>query len=161
MVFLAMKIMLLKFLTIFQISSINLLINYKNNFKLEQNIHPRWSKNTYLTAFHKIQEYIKAGDCYQINLTQEFKANFTGSLLNKADELWNLTNAPYSGYLKLTEFELLSCSPELFIEFNVNKQIKTRPIKGTMPRYENKEQDLLSKQTLKILKRSSRKCDDR
>ncbi|PIL65895.1 aminodeoxychorismate synthase component I, partial [Acinetobacter baumannii] len=119
--------------------------NFKlNNFKLEQNIYPRWSKNTYLTVFHKIQEYIKAGDCYQINLTQEFKANFTGSLLNKADELWNLTNAPYSGYLKLTEFELLSCSPELFIEFNVDKQIKTRPIKGTMPRYENKEQDLLS-----------------
>ncbi|CAA0220997.1 p-aminobenzoate synthetase, partial [Acinetobacter baumannii] len=125
----------------------------KNNFKLEQNIHPRWSKNTYLTAFHKIQEYIKAGDCYQINLTQEFKANFTGSLLNKADELWNLTNAPYSGYLKLTEFELLSCSPELFIEFNVDKQIKTRPIKGTMPRYENKKQDLLSKQTLKNSKK--------
>ncbi len=149
-IFLAMKIMLLKFLTIFQISSINLLINYKKIiFKLEQNIHPRWSKNTYLTAFHKIQEYIKAGDCYQINLTQEFKANFTGSLLNKADELWNLTNAPYSGYLKLTEFELLSCSPELFTEFNVNKQIKTRPIKGTMPRYENKEQDLLSKTNFK------------
>ncbi|MFX9684426.1 aminodeoxychorismate synthase component I, partial [Acinetobacter baumannii] len=42
----------------------------KNNiFKLEENIHPRWNKNKYLTAFHKIQEYIKAGDCYQINLT--------------------------------------------------------------------------------------------
>ncbi|MGM7375580.1 chorismate-binding protein, partial [Acinetobacter baumannii] len=49
--------------------------------------------------------------------------------------------------------QLLSCSPELFIEFNVDKQIKTRPIKGTMPRYENKEQDLLSKQTLKNSKK--------
>jgi len=121
----------------------------KSNFKLEKVIQPRWTKNEYLTAFHNIQEYIKAGDCYQINLTQEFNTNFTGSLLNKAEELWNLTNAPYSGYLKLNEFELLSCSPELFIEFNINKQIKTRPIKGTMPRYENKEQDLQSKQTLK------------
>ncbi len=52
-------------------------------------------------------------------------------------------------YLKLNNFELLSCSPELFIEFSTDKQIKTRPIKGTMPRYENKEQDLISKQTLK------------
>lgn len=120
-----------------------------SNFKLEKVIQPRWTKNEYLTAFHNIREYIKAGDCYQINLTQEFNTNFTGSLLNKAEELWNLTNAPYSGYLKLNEFELLSCSPELFIEFNINKQIKTRPIKGTMPRYENKEQDLQSKQTLK------------
>ncbi|WP_404226740.1 anthranilate synthase component I family protein [Acinetobacter nosocomialis] len=126
----------------------------KNNiFKLQENIHPRWNKNKYLTAFHKIQEYIKAGDCYQINLTQEFSANFTGSLLNKAEELWNLTNAPYAGYLKLENFELLSCSPELFIEFDVDKQIKTRPIKGTMPRFKNEEQDLLSKQTLKNSKK--------
>ncbi|MGE8600699.1 MAG: anthranilate synthase component I family protein [Acinetobacter calcoaceticus] len=123
--------------------------NSKNTFKLKNAIQPRWSKEQYFEAFNKIQEYIKAGDCYQINLTQEFKANFTGSLLNKAEDLWNLTNAPYAGYLKLDQFELLSCSPELFIEFNQNKQIKTRPIKGTMPRYEDIEKDFISKQTLK------------
>lgn len=123
--------------------------NSKNTFKLKNAIQPRWSKEQYFEAFYKIQEYIKAGDCYQINLTQEFKANFIGSLLNKAEDLWNLTNAPYAGYLKLDQFELLSCSPELFIEFNQNKQIKTRPIKGTMPRYENIERDFISKQTLK------------
>ena len=123
--------------------------NSKNTFELKTTIQPRWSKKQYFDAFYKIQEYIKAGDCYQINLTQEFKAKFSGSLLNKAKDLWQLTNAPYAGYLKLDDFELLSCSPELFIEFNQNKQIKTRPIKGTMPRYENAEKDFISKQTLK------------
>lgn len=123
--------------------------NSKNTFELKTTIQPRWSKKQYFDAFYKIQEYIKAGDCYQINLTQEFKAKFSGSLLNKAKDLWQLTNAPYAGYLKLDDFELLSCSPELFIEFNQNKQIKTRPIKGTMPRYENIEKDYISKQTLK------------
>lgn len=121
----------------------------KNIFELKTTIQPRWSKEQYFEAFNKIQEYIKAGDCYQINLTQEFKADFKGSLLNKAEDLWSLTNAPYAGYLKLDQFELLSCSPELFIEFNQNKQIKTRPIKGTMPRYEDIEKDFISKQTLK------------
>ncbi|MCU4503553.1 anthranilate synthase component I family protein [Acinetobacter sp. WU_MDCI_Abxe161] len=121
----------------------------KNIFELKTTIQPRWSKKQYFKAFYKIQEYIKAGDCYQINLTQEFKADFNGSLLNKATDLWSLTNAPYAGYLKLDNFELLSCSPELFIEFNQNKQIKTRPIKGTMPRYKNVEKDFISKQTLK------------
>ncbi|WP_224993390.1 anthranilate synthase component I family protein [Acinetobacter pittii] len=121
----------------------------KNIFELTTTIQPRWSKKQYFEAFYKIQEYIKAGDCYQINLTQEFKADFKGSLLNKAADLWRLTNAPYAGYLKLDNFELLSCSPELFIEFNQNKQIKTRPIKGTMPRYKNVEKDFISKQTLK------------
>lgn len=121
----------------------------KNIFELKTTIQPRWSKKQYFDAFYKIQEYIKAGDCYQINLTQEFKADFKGSLLNKAADLWGLTNAPYAGYLKLDNFELLSCSPELFIVFNQNKQIKTRPIKGTMPRYKNVEKDFISKQTLK------------
>lgn len=133
----------------------------KNIFELKTAIQPRWSKEQYFEAFNKIQEYIKAGDCYQINLTQEFKADFKGSLLNKAEDLWNLTNAPYAGYLRLDQFELLSCSPELFIEFNQNKQIKTRPIKGTMPRYEDIEKDFISKQTLKKLaKRSGRECHD-
>lgn len=131
--------------------------NSKNTFELKTTIQPRWSKKQYFDAFYKIQEYIKAGDCYQINLTQEFKAKFSGSLLNKAKDLWQLTNAPYAGYLKLDDFELLSCSPELFIEFNQNKQIKTRPIKGTMPRYENAEKDFISKQTLKNSQKDKQK----
>lgn len=115
---------------------------------LDQQCRPRWSKPEYLNAFHQVQEYIKAGDCYQINLTQEFTAQAQGSLLSRADELWKLTHAPYAGYLKLADFELLSCSPELFIEFQTNRQIKTRPIKGTMPRFDDPQQDQISKDKL-------------
>ena len=39
---------------------------------------PRWSQAQYFAAFNRVQEYIKAGDCYQINLTQEFKATAQG-----------------------------------------------------------------------------------
>jgi para-aminobenzoate synthetase component 1 len=117
--------------------------------RLHHSFRPRWLKSEYLHAFHKIQDYIKAGDCYQINLTQEFQTCCEGELLSKADQLWTLTNAPYAGYLKLDDFELLSCSPELFIEFEANRSLKTRPIKGTMPRYKDLEQDEKSKQQLK------------
>ncbi|MGA6138166.1 anthranilate synthase component I family protein [Acinetobacter dispersus] len=115
---------------------------------LEEKCRPRWSKSEYLNAFQQVQEYIKAGDCYQINLTQEFTAQAQGSLLSRADELWKLTHAPYAGYLKLDNFELLSCSPELFIEFQADQKIKTRPIKGTMPRFDDPQQDQISKQKL-------------
>lgn len=114
---------------------------------LEQ-CHPRWSKQQYLAAFHQVQEYIKAGDCYQINLTQEFTARAEGSVLSRAQALWELTHAPYAGYLKIQQFELLSCSPELFIEFQANRKIKTRPIKGTMPRFDDPQQDQISKDKL-------------
>ncbi|WP_333660904.1 aminodeoxychorismate synthase component I [Acinetobacter sp.] len=108
----------------------------------------RWSKEQYFDAFNQVQEYIKAGDCYQINLTQEFRTTAQGTLLDKAEELWQLTHAPYAGYLKLDDFELLSCSPELFIEFQHERKIKTRPIKGTMPRFDDPIQDQASKAKL-------------
>lgn len=114
---------------------------------LTQPVQPRWSKQEYAAAFARIQDYILAGDCYQINLTQEFTASCQGSLLSRSQSLWNLTEAPYAGYLKIADFELLSCSPELFIEFDQHT-LKTRPIKGTMPRFDNAEQDAASKEKL-------------
>jgi para-aminobenzoate synthetase component 1 len=119
-----------------------------NPLFLLEKCHPRWSKQQYIQAFDQVQEYIKAGDCYQINLTQEFIATAQGSLLDQAQDLWELTHAPYAGYLKIDDFELLSCSPELFIEFQANRKIKTRPIKGTMPRFEDDKQDQISRNKL-------------
>lgn len=121
----------------------------KPSFSLQTLCAPRWSKQQYLHAFDKIQDYIKAGDCYQINLTQEFLAQSDSSLLDIAQDLWQLTDAPYAGYLKFNDFELLSCSPELFIDFETQRKIVTKPIKGTMPRYEDPKLDEQSKQTLK------------
>ncbi|WP_180066353.1 anthranilate synthase component I family protein [Acinetobacter sp. YH12129] len=121
----------------------------QNQFKLRQKCTARWSKSDYTKAFDQVQEYIKAGDCYQINLTQEFTAQANGSLLDTAQEFWSLTDAPYSGYLRINDFEILSCSPELFIDFKPKRKIITKPIKGTMPRYEDPILDEQSKQRLK------------
>lgn len=118
------------------------------SFSLTQPCNARWNKHEYRTAFKKVQNYIKSGDCYQINLTQEFTAKAQGCLLTTAEKFWKLTDAPYSGYLKIDDFELLSCSPELFINFEENRKIVTRPIKGTMPRYADPKQDEQSKKNL-------------
>ncbi|WP_347473406.1 anthranilate synthase component I family protein [Acinetobacter thermotolerans] len=131
--------------------NIQMLINqyrYKTEFSLLSPCIARWDKSAYQQAFDKVQEYIKAGDCYQINLTQEFTAQAQGSLLATADKFWQLTDAPYAGYLRVGEFELISCSPELFIEFQPQRKIITKPIKGTMPRYADPILDEQSKQTL-------------
>ncbi|MEB5930280.1 aminodeoxychorismate synthase component I [Acinetobacter schindleri] len=121
----------------------------KSEFNLVSPCTARWNKSAYQEAFSQVQEYIKAGDCYQINLTQEFSAQAKGSVLATAEQFWQLTNAPYAGYLRVGEFELLSCSPELFIEFQSERRIITKPIKGTMPRYIDPILDEQSKQTLK------------
>lgn len=108
----------------------------------------RWDNILYNQNFNKVLEYIRAGDCYQINLTQEFKTKAKGQLIHVADSYWELTNPPYASYIKIDDFELLSCSPELFIDFKASRKISTRPIKGTMPRYENAERDAASKAML-------------
>lgn len=123
-------------------------INKNNSFLLRSACTARWSKNQYKSAFQQVQEYITAGDCYQINLTQEFTAVAEGSLLDTAAQFWQLTAAPYSGYLRIDDFELLSCSPELFIDFEADRKIVTKPIKGTMPRFDDPILDQQSKQTL-------------
>lgn len=117
-------------------------------FELTEQCKARWNKQQYVEAFQKVQDYIVAGDCYQINLTQEFKAKAQGPLLTSADAFWQLTDAPYAGYLRIEDFELLSCSPELFIDFKAHRKMITKPIKGTMPRYADPQQDEASKQTL-------------
>lgn len=121
---------------------------HQTTFKLTEKCQATWEKSDYQHAFQNVQDYIVAGDCYQINLTQEFKAKANGQLLDTAHDFWHLTQAPYSGYLKLNDFELLSCSPELFIDFEENRKLVTKPIKGTMPRFDNPEQDEQSKRTL-------------
>lgn len=103
---------------------------------------PRWDKTEYYRAFNKTIDYLYAGDCYQINLTQEFSTKLKqGRLSSLLPELLALSKAPYAGYIAFEDFELLSCSPELFIEFSNNKLLKTRPIKGTLPRSNDPVQD--------------------
>lgn len=118
------------------------------NLQLKSPLQPRWQRGQYVAALQRVQDYIRAGDCYQINLTQEFKGRATGSLLGCADALWKLTQAPYAGYLRVDDFELISCSPELFLEFSETRQLKTRPIKGTRPRADCPTADAASKQEL-------------
>ncbi|AWY21388.1 anthranilate synthase component I family protein [Moraxella bovis] len=98
-----------------------------------------WQKSNYNHAFNQTQEYIKAGDTYQINLTQKWQADL-GNLASYLPHLQDKINAPFAGFLKLGEFEILSVSPELFFEFHKIENtihIITKPIKGTRPRHDD------------------------
>ncbi len=99
------------------------------------------SREDYISGVQKVQEYIRAGDIYQVNLTQKFSTKVkSGSLFSLYDSLRRSTPAPMSLYLSLEGREVLSSSPETFLKMD-GRRIETRPIKGTRPRYKNKEQD--------------------
>ena len=114
---------------------------------------PLWQKSAYKQAFYKVQDYLTAGDCYQINLTQCWQGQLSNQqLVDYLPSLHYSTNAPFAGYLGLNNFELLSCSPELFFTFANNAQgencIITKPIKGTRPRGQNVAADQANKKEL-------------
>lgn len=119
------------------------------DFQMIQHFIPRWSLTDYRRAFARVQHYLQAGDCYQVNLTQAFEAKVSGCLLTRLDALLQLTRAPYASYLAINpQHELLSCSPELFLSFLPKGEVVTRPIKGTQPRHADPERDQALRQQL-------------
>lgn len=112
----------------------------------------RWQKDDYRTAFEQAQAYLLAGDGYQINLTQTWQAPpQIGALSAHLPTLLAVSNAPFAGYVRLGDFELLSVSPELFFSFiheNGQSKIITKPIKGTRPRADDPVADQALKDEL-------------
>ncbi len=108
---------------------------------------PFWSKHHYKAQFQKVREYLLAGDCYQVNLTQLFHGSYTGDPLSAYFKLKSQSNSPYLVYFESDNLSVASASPEQFIQCT-NELITTKPIKGTAPRSSNKLQDKLNIKTL-------------
>jgi len=117
-------------------------------FKVTSEVKSNLSFKQYAHAFDKIKAYINAGDCYQVNLTQRFSASATGDLWTSYKALKKINPAPFSAYFNTPFGQILSSSPERFLSVE-NKEVSTKPIKGTRPRSENKELDEALIQELK------------
>jgi para-aminobenzoate synthetase component 1 len=105
------------------------------------------SREQYGVKFNKIQEYLHSGDCYQVNLAQRFSASYQGDEWQAFEKLNQANRAPFSAFLRLPDSAILSLSPERFVRLQ-DKQIQTRPIKGTLPRLADPQAD--REQALKL-----------
>jgi para-aminobenzoate synthetase/4-amino-4-deoxychorismate lyase len=91
------------------------------------------SDSEYLKNFQKIQEYIMAGDVYQVNYTCKLKFQNQSSAWALFRKLRKSHPVCHSAYLEMGEEQILSFSPELFLRKKGNI-IQTRPMKGTLSR---------------------------
>jgi para-aminobenzoate synthetase component 1 len=99
-----------------------------------------FSQENYLNAIRRIKNYIAAGDCYQVNLSQKFQAPAIDNPYAIYQRLRSWSPAPYAAYLNLGDAQILSSSPECFLEVD-SRRVVTRPIKGTRPRGKNEAED--------------------
>jgi len=127
------------------LQSVRPLRPFQVNGKIKSNL----SREEYAAAFTKIQDYLTAGDCYQVNLAQRFSVAAQGDALSAYLRLRELSPAPFSAFLNLPELQILCNSPERFLQVH-ERVVETKPIKGTRPRCadlavdEQLKQDLLN-----------------
>lgn len=104
-----------------------------------------WQSNMsavdYADNFARVQSYLRAGDCYQINLAQRFTSLYEGDTWQAYELLREHNNAPFSAFMQLEQGALLSLSPERFLAIDELGNVETKPIKGTRPRATDAEQD--------------------
>jgi para-aminobenzoate synthetase component I len=91
------------------------------------------SRAEYLHRVKKILNYIAAGDVYQVNLTQRFRAQTMLSPIDLYRRLRQISPSSHGAFLSYDDFSIISSSPELFLR-STDGTIVTRPIKGTRPR---------------------------
>ncbi|WP_248885467.1 aminodeoxychorismate synthase component I [Acidithiobacillus acidisediminis] len=106
----------------------------------EPGITPRWSYADYATAFARVQGYIRAGDCYQINLAQDFTGTWDGDPWTLYAQLRGKSRAPFSVFFRHPWGALLSVSPERLLRLQ-DGRLEARPIKGTRRRGSNPQED--------------------
>ncbi|HFJ8953194.1 aminodeoxychorismate synthase component 1 [Serratia liquefaciens] len=119
----------------------------QQDFTLTSRWQANMTRQQYGEKFQRIQQYLRSGDCYQINLAQRFSADYQGDEWQAFQQLSASNRAPFSAFLRLPDNAVLSVSPERFLWLE-NQQIQTRPIKGTLPRLADAEQDAQQAQRL-------------
>jgi para-aminobenzoate synthetase/4-amino-4-deoxychorismate lyase len=108
-----------------------------------------WTRDEYTGAFAKVQDYIAAGDVYQINLTLKYRFAFSGDPVALYAALRRKQRVEYGALVGAGEFNVLSLSPELFFR-REGKLVTSRPMKGTAPRGRTPREDARLKTWLTV-----------
>ncbi len=122
-------------------------INFANtsNTKVISN----FTKPEYLEKVEEIKEFIRRGDTYQTNLTQQFTADLPENLSPQQifRHLRKNHPAPFASFIQRNDSTVISASPERFFKVQSPESkvqspiISTSPIKGTRPRGKTAEED--------------------
>ncbi len=98
-------------------------------------------REDYLARIRDCQSLIQAGESYEICLTNQVLLESDLPALDYYETLRRTNPAPYAAYLRLGEIEVASTSPECFLRIDRERRAESRPIKGTIRRGQDEEED--------------------
>jgi anthranilate synthase component 1 len=91
-------------------------------------------------AVRKAQDYIRAGDIFQVVLSQRLSIRFRARPVDVYRALRALNPSPYLYFLDLGATQIVGSSPEILVRLEQGK-VTLRPIAGTRPRGASAEED--------------------
>ncbi len=100
----------------------------------------RIKRDEFESMVRQAQEYIAAGDIYQVCLAHPFEAEHFGDAWPFYEALRHHSAVPYAAFLDLGGTQIAAASPECFLKIS-GRRIVTRPIKGTQPRRADPQRD--------------------
>ncbi|MCC8970062.1 aminodeoxychorismate synthase component I [Bradyrhizobium brasilense] len=104
--------------------------------------HSNFSREGFVAAVQHVGELILAGDIFQANIAQRFSAKVS-PLFDPVTfycQLRSSNPAPFAALLRYDKLTIASSSPERFLKLD-GRQIETRPIKGTIARAADPDED--------------------
>lgn len=99
-----------------------------------------FEKTDFLRAVDRCKDYIRAGDIFQVVISQRFKTQAHADPFNIYRVLRVINPSPYMFYLKMNDLKLIGASPEVMVKVD-GKKIVVRPIAGTRRRGKNDAED--------------------
>ncbi len=106
----------------------------------EGHIHRVMSSEDYRSAVSKAKEYIRAGDAFQIVLSQRFDIDLDADPFDVYRVLRQINPSPYMYFLRQGGVTIVGASPEALVQLNAGR-VTSRPIAGTRRRGANAEED--------------------
>ncbi|MEK6677903.1 MAG: anthranilate synthase component I family protein, partial [Nitrospirota bacterium] len=112
----------------------------QRNIKKDIRLSSNYTKKGFEKAVEKSKEYIKAGDIFQVVLSQRFNTGLKSEPFNVYRALRAVNPSPYMFFLRLGDFSMAGSSPEVLVRCE-DGEITLRPIAGTRKRGKTAEED--------------------
>ncbi|MFQ5676129.1 MAG: anthranilate synthase component I [bacterium] len=96
-------------------------------------ISSNFTQTNFEQAVDEAKKYIRAGDIFQVVLSQKFKKTISVDPFTIYRALRVINPSPYLYYLQVDDFSIIGSSPELLVRVE-DRVIEVRPIAGTRPR---------------------------
>ena len=106
------------------------------------------SRDEYMAGVKRTQEYIAAGDVYQLVLASRFSGRHSLDPFEAYRALRLINPSPYMYYCKLGDVTVVGSSPEALVKVNAAGAAQLRPIAGTRPRADDSAADTQNEQDL-------------